>query len=213
MKIVSWNMGNTRSAWEALVQLGDVDIALLQEAPRLPSELHDYNDVDCRLWLEPHDASLGYPSVVAGHSSRVEVSFIVTLMRRIGDGQSHDLFTSEWRTLGAATVTPIDSVEPLTVVSMATGGDSFTRESGSPGRHEGIGSAHRLISNLARLVGRRSRVIAAGDWSINRGWSSGQRNPGTNVRPCTPRRPLTGCVPWAFAISSRRDGADISTLS
>ncbi len=97
---------------------------------------------------------------------------IATRTRRIGDACSHDFYTSEWRTLSAATVTPMDGVETLTVVSMATGGDHFTHESGSPSRREGIGSVHRLISDLARLVGRRSRVIAAGYWSINRGWSS-----------------------------------------
>jgi len=165
-------MAHTRIAWDTLVQMGDVDIALLQEAPRLPNELHDHVDVDCRLWLEPHDASLGYPSVIAGLSDRVDVSFIKTRVRRIDDAWSHDFFTSEWGTLGAATVTPIDGGESLTVVSMANSGDSFTRESGSPSRREGIGSVHRLISDLARLVGRRSRVIAAGDWSINPDWNS-----------------------------------------
>lgn len=62
--------------------------------------------------------------------------------------------------------------ELLIVISIAAGGDSSARESGSPSRREAIGAVHRLISDLARLVGRRSRVIAAGDWSIFRGWSS-----------------------------------------
>lgn len=172
MRLACWNMAHTRRAWEALVQMADVDVALLQEASRLPEELRHRVDVDHRLWREPHDDSLGYPSVVARLSDRVDVSFIATRMRRIDDAWSHDLFTSEWGTLGAATVTPIDGDESLTVVSMANGGDIFTHESGSPSRREGIGSVHRLISDLARLVGRRSRVIAAGDLSINHDWNS-----------------------------------------
>ncbi len=172
MRIVWWNMARKRRAWEALVQMADADIALLQEVSRLPGELRHRVDVDRRLWIEPHDDSLGYPSIVARLSNRVTTKFIATLTRRIGDAGSHDFYTSERGTLGAATVTPIDRDESLTGVSMANAGDSFTNESSSPSRREGIASVHRLISDLARLVGRRSRVIAAGGWSINRGWSS-----------------------------------------
>ena len=170
MKIVCWNMAHWRKSWDALVQMADVDIALLQEASRLPDELRHHVDVDHRLWPERHIAGLGYPSVVARLSSRVSVSFIAT--RRIGDHHSHDFYTSEWGTLGAAIVNPIDGDESLIVVSMAPVSNAFTRESGSPSRRECIGSVHRLISDLARLVGRQSRVIAAGDWAIYPGWST-----------------------------------------
>lgn len=30
MRIACWNMAHTRSEWEKLIQMGDVDIALLQ---------------------------------------------------------------------------------------------------------------------------------------------------------------------------------------
>ena len=169
MRIVCWNMAHSRKAWEALVQMDGADIALLQEASRVPEDLCGRVDVDHRLWPERHSAWLGYPSVVARLSDRVSISFIAT--RQIGGPYSHDFYTSEWGTLGAAVVTPADGDESLIVISMAAGGDDFTRESGSPSRREAIGSVHRLISDLARLVGRRSRVIAAGDLSIFRGWS------------------------------------------
>ena len=169
MKIVCWNMAHMRKAWDALLQMDDVDIALLQEASRVPEDLRHRVDVDYRLWPERQDAWLGYPSVVAQLSDRVKARFIAP--RQIGGPYSHDFYTSEWGTLGAAVVTEIDAGETIIVVSMAAGGDNFTRESGSPGRREATGSVHRLISDLARLVGRRSRVIAAGDWSIFRGWS------------------------------------------
>ena len=90
----------------------------------------------------------------------------------MGDAFSNDFYTSEWGTLGAAIVNPIDEGESLIVVSMAPYSNAFTQESGSPSRREPIGSLHRLISDLSRLVGRQSRVIAAGDWVIYPGWST-----------------------------------------
>ncbi len=170
MKIVCWNMAHSRRSWDALVQMADVDIALLQEASRVPDGLHQRVDVDHRLWPERHVASLGYPSVVARLSDRVGVKFIKT--GPMGDHFSHDFYTSEWGTLGPAIVTPIDGDESFILVSMAAAYNAFTQESGSPSRRECIGSVHRLISDLSRLVGRQSRVIAAGDWAINPGWSA-----------------------------------------
>ena len=176
MKIVCWNMAHSRKAWDALVQMEDVDIALLQESSRVPEDLRDRVAVDDKLWddhrLWPgrHMAALGYPSVVAQLSDRVSVRFIAT--GPMGDAFSHDFYTSEWGTLGAAIVSPIDEDESLIVVSMAPYSNAFTHESGSPSRSEPIGSLHRLISDLSRLVGRQSRVIAAGDWVIYPGWSA-----------------------------------------
>ncbi len=170
MKIVCWNMAHSRKSWNELLRMAGVDIALLQEASPLPDELRHDVEVDHRLWPDHHNASLGYPSVVARLSNRVSVSFIATLP--MGDHFSHDFYTSEWGTLGAAIVNPIDGDESLIVVSMAPAYNAFTRESGSPSRRECIGSVHRLISDLARLVGRQSRVIAAGDWVIYPGWSA-----------------------------------------
>ena len=176
MKIVCWNMAHSRKSWDALVRMPDVDVALLQEASRLPHDLCQTIDVDDRLWddhrLWPgrHDAALGYPSVVAQLSSKVNVRFIAT--GPMGDAFSRAFYTSEWGTLGAAIVSPIDEDESLIVVSMAPYSNAFTHESGSPSRREPIGSLHRLISDLSRLVGRQSRVIAAGDWAIHPGWST-----------------------------------------
>ena len=163
MKIVCWNMEAKRRSWEALVDMADIDVALLQEASRVPDDLRHRVDVDHRLWddrrLWPgrHTAA---PSVVARVSDRVSTSFIAT--GPMGGPFSRDFYTSEWGTLGAAVANSDDDDGPLIVVSMAAGGDNFTRESGSPSRREAIGSVHRLISDLSRLVGRRSRVIAVG---------------------------------------------------
>ena len=176
MKIVCWNMAHSRRSWDALVEMPDVDIALLQEASRMPDDLCGRINVDRRLWddhrLWPgrQEAALGYPSVVAGLSSKVNVRFIPTGPMR--GPFSNDFYTCEWGTLGAAVVTPSDGDEEIIVVSMAPYSNAFTHESGSPSRREPIGSLHGLISDLSRLVGRRSRVIAAGDWDIYPCWST-----------------------------------------
>ena len=170
MRIVCWNMAHSRKAWDALVQMADVDIALLQEASRVPDDLRHRVDVDHRLWPGRQKAALGYPSVVARLSSKVNVRSIAT--RPMADTYSNDFYTSEWGTLGTAIVSPIDQDESLIVISMAPYSNAFTQESGSPSRREPIGSLHRLISDLSRLVGRQSRVIAAGDWAIHPGWST-----------------------------------------
>ena len=117
MKIVCWNMAHSRKSWNELVRMAGVDIALLQEASRLPDELRHDVEVDHRLWPDHHNASLGYPSVVARLSNRVSASFISTLP--MGDHFSHGFYTSEWGTLGAAIVNPTDGDESLIVVSMA----------------------------------------------------------------------------------------------
>ena len=147
-----------------------VDIGLLQEVPRVPQELRNRVEVDERLWVADCGSPSGYPSVVARLSDRVSTWFVET--QSITRADSHDFYTSEWGTLGAATVKPVTGGDSITVISMAPAYNYHTRESGSPSRFEAINSVHRLISDLARLVGRRSKVVAAGDWTINRGWSS-----------------------------------------
>ena len=152
------------------MEMPDIDIGLLQETSRVPDEYRDRVDVDGRLWEADCGVAQGYPSVVARLSARMEARFIPT--RGINGAGSHDFYTSEWGTLGAAIVEPAGGGTPITLVSMAPAYNYYTRESGSPSRYETIDSVHRLISDLSRLVGRRSRVIAAGDWTINDGWSS-----------------------------------------
>ncbi len=170
MKILCWNMAHRLKTWEVLAGMPAIDIGLLQEATRVPDDLRDRVEVDDRLWEADRGSPQGYPSVVARLSDRVTARFIAT--RSIARADSHDFYTSEWGTLGAAMVQSAGGGDPITVVSMAPAYNYFTPESGSRSHCETIGSVHRLISDLARLVGRRSLVIAAGDWTINQGWSS-----------------------------------------
>ena len=63
-------------------------------------------------------AALGYPSVVA-QALRPSVRPLHRDSVRWAMPFSHDFYTSEWGTLGAAIVSPIDEDESLIVVSMA----------------------------------------------------------------------------------------------
>ena len=49
MKIVCWNMAHSRKSWNELVRMAGVDIALLQEASRLPEDLRNRVAVDDKL--------------------------------------------------------------------------------------------------------------------------------------------------------------------
>lgn len=179
MNILCLNMAHRRKSWDALAAMPEIDVGLLQEASRVPNEYRGLFEVDERLWESDCGSPRGYPSVVARLSERVDARFIRT--RSIPCAGGHDFYTSEWGTLGAAVVKPAGAGEPITLVSMAPCYNQYTRESGLPSRYETIDSVHRLISDLSRLVGKKSRVIAAGDWTINRGWSS-QTTPVRNKR-------------------------------
>ena len=179
MKIVCWNMAHRLKPWRSLLDMPGVDVGLLQEAAQIPEDLRERVSVDKGLWDSAPGPRSGFPSVVARLSDDVKVCPIEILA--IADAGRHDFYASEWGTLAAATVKPAGGGESITVISMAAGYNRFTHESGSPSRSETIGSVHRLISDLSRLVGKRSRVIAAGDWTINQGWSS-QSNPVWNRR-------------------------------
>ena len=71
MNIVCWNMAHSKKSWDALAQMADVDIALLQETPRVPDRLRDRIQVDERLWPKGSGRRVGHPSVVGRLSDRV----------------------------------------------------------------------------------------------------------------------------------------------
>ena len=178
-----------------------------REASRVPEDLRHRVDVDHRLWDGRHSDWMVYPSVVARLSDRVSTGFIETQL--IGDPYSHDFYTSEWGTLGAAVVNSNGEDEPLTVVSMAAGGDNFTHEVrlAKSSRGHWLGASADFGSIAAgRAVEAASLPLATGR-STEVGVAIRRRS-GTNARRCTFRRHLTGCEPWAFATSCPRDGAD-----
>ena len=220
MKIVCWNMAHSRKAWDALVQMEDVDIALLQESSRVPEDLRNRVAVDDKLWddhrLWPgrHMAALGYPSVVARLSDRVSVRFIAS--GPTGDAFSHDFYTSEWGTLGAAIVSPIDEDESLIVVSMAP---TPTLSHASRARRVAASPSARCIGCSPIFRAWSAARVASSPRAIGSSTQAGvliRLRSGTNARHCISRRPSTGCRRWAFAQvmpeGRRSDRGDVVTF-
>ena len=169
MKIVCWNMkwnGNRERAW-ALLREMDADIALLQEAGKPPPSVSDWAEVDPEPWriAGRTGTSVQWRSAVARLSDRVDIEWIES--KPIAQAGYYDFAVSRPGSLAAAIVTPKGG-SPLTVASMYAVWENYTRHSGRSSATLAAGSLHRMISDLTRLVGRRTRMIAGGDLNIYR---------------------------------------------
>ena len=164
MKIVCWNMkwnSNRDRAW-ALLRDMDADIALLQEAREPPPNVSDWAEVNPEPWRIT-GLNVKWRSVVARLSDRVDVEWIEA--KSIAEAGRYEFAVSRPGTLAAAIVTPKGG-SPLTVVSMYAAWEYCTPYSGRSSAKLAAGSVHRLISDLTRLVGSRTRMIAGGDLNI-----------------------------------------------
>ncbi|MYE06278.1 MAG: endonuclease/exonuclease/phosphatase family protein [Chloroflexi bacterium] len=166
MKVVSWNIAGRSAPWELVVEMleaREVDVALLQEARSPRKSIADLIEVDPGPW---NTAGVGvrrdWKAAVVVSRDRTDTSVHWVEARSIPEAGYHDLAVSRPGTLAAAVVTPADGL-PVTVVSMYAAAEGWTGESGRPSHNAWVGSAHRLISDLSRLVGKRTRLIAAGD--------------------------------------------------
>ncbi|MCY3558127.1 MAG: hypothetical protein OXH13_05735 [Chloroflexi bacterium] len=166
MKIVSWNIAGRAAPWDVVVEMleaGECDVALLQEARRPRPEIADLIEVDPGPW---NTAGVGvkrdWKAAVVVLKDRSDIGVKWIEAKSIPEAGNHDFAVSRPGTIAAAVVTLADGV-PLTVVSMYAAAERWTEESGRPSHSAWAGSAHRLISDLSRLVGKRTRLIAAGD--------------------------------------------------
>ena len=169
VKIVCWNMkwnSNRDRAW-ALLRDMDADIALLQEARKPPSSVSDWAEVNPGPWriAGRSGRSVQWRSAVARLSDRVDVEWINA--KSIEEAGSYEFAVSRPGTLAAAIVTPKGG-SPLIVASMYAAWENYTRHSGRSSATLAASSLHRMISDLTRLVGHRTRMIAGGDLNIYR---------------------------------------------
>ena len=169
VNIVSWNMAHKQESWRYLLDM-DMDIALLQEVCRPP------DDVAARLGVDPapwsprgQNRRVAWRTAIAVLSDRVTVEWLAA--EPIGREGGGELAVSSLGTLTAARVMP-RSGKPFVAVSIYA-------ELESPFRNDGSwiysdASAHRLVSDLAGLVGRQHghRIVAAGDLNLIRGYSA-----------------------------------------
>ncbi len=166
MKVVCWNMkwnSNHDEAW-ALLRGMDADIALLQEARKPPPSVDDWAEVNPEPWRMA-GRNVQWRSAVARLSDRVDVKWIEG--KSIAQSGDHDFAVSRPGTLAAAIVTPKGG-SPLTVVSIYAAWENYSRYSGRPSVTLAVSSLHRMISDLTRLVGPRTRMIVGGDFNVYR---------------------------------------------
>jgi hypothetical protein len=161
LRIVSWNMRRSQSAWDLLFADPLLDVALLQEAVRPQKRV---------LWSSPpieepwriQGYEQDFCAAVVGLSNRVKGQPLAN--RRIGDPEHERLAVSLPGTLAAAEVVCANG-ERITIVSVYAAWENRLHM-----KHQifADASAHRIISDLSALIysQHNHRIIVAGDWNI-----------------------------------------------
>lgn len=171
LRILTWNIARRADAWRSLLD-SDADIALLQEAAEPPPDVARQIDVDPAPWRTA-GAGLSRPwrTAVVRLSDRVEVQWIEA--KALADASPGELAVSRPGTLAAAIVA-LPAHAPLVVASMYAPWEK-PHELTRSGWIYADGSAHRVISDIAALVGRQEghRILAAGDLNILHGYGEG----------------------------------------
>ncbi len=167
IRVVSWNVAHRDAPWETLLEM-DADVALLQEASRPSVKLPSRVEIDPSPWHMASPGHTPWKAAVVKLSDRVQVDWIEG--ESIPEGEWDGFGVSRPGTLAAATVTPPDG-PPFVVASMYGFWENMHRSTGSSWKCAD-GSAHRLISDLSRLIGRATdhRIVAAGDLNVLYGY-------------------------------------------
>ena len=190
--VVSWNVAKKHEPWRQLLRM-NADVALLQEAGQVPSDVADKVDTgpvehwDSHVWnshwYEGRFKKLfdRWPMVVK-LSDRVEVEWFKQVSP-IGWTEQDEVAVSGIGTIAAARVTPRDgSTEPFIAVSMYArwiGSHPSVKTAWSVGYADS--SVHRIISDLSAFIGHENpqthRILAAGDLNIAHGYGDGGSPP------------------------------------
>ena len=172
IRLVSWNIAKKWEPWRELAEmarLGEVDVALLQEAGSPPGDVvHMVRYEDDVLWNRHlYDR---WPLVVQ-LSDRVDVERFrqVPPISELGE---NDIGVSGIGTMAAARVVPLSRPEEAFVVmSMYARWMKPHPSTCSPWRAGASDvSAHRILSDLTAFIGHedpsRHRILAAGDLNM-----------------------------------------------
>ena len=167
--VVCWNICKRRASWDELLAM-DADVALLQEAGKVPADLPSGIDTGSNTtsddqWNDLDDFDR-WPLVVK-LSDRVEVEWYKRVLPRFKATDSDEMYVSDIGTIAAARVIPRDQ-EPFIAVSMYA---RWLRPHVSVDTKWWAGysdaSTHRIISDLSTFVGDLDpgthRILAAGD--------------------------------------------------
>jgi len=168
VRIISWNIARRVEAWRQLLDSG-ADAALLQEAAEPPGDVAARIQVDAEPWSTAgRDVSRPWRAAVVGLSDRVKLEWLKPLaIEEAGPGE---LAVSRPGTLSAAQVDLVDGSRMI-LVSVYGAWEKPHASTGSTWIYAD-GSVHRLISDLAALVGRQQghRILVAGDLNILHGY-------------------------------------------
>ena len=167
-KIISWNIAGRLAPWHSLLEM-DADIALLQEAGQPPCDVAARIEVDPSPW-HTAGASLTrqWKAAIVRLSDRVQVEWIEG--KSIPEAGWEEFAVSRPGTLAVALITPPVG-EPFIVASTYGAWENMHHSTSSSWIYAD-GSAHRIISDLARLIGHktRHRILAAGDLNVLYGY-------------------------------------------
>ena len=178
-KLVSWNIAKRRNAWRELCKM-DVDVALLQEAGNVPSDVSEAVDDGPRANWDPQVWNADYGDrwstglserwyKIVKLSNRVEVERFKQASP-ISMPSKDEVAVSGIGTIAVARIIPQDG-QPFIAVSMWARW-MLPHESVNSNRRIGMPdvSAHRIISDISGFVGdydpSTHRIVVAGDFNI-----------------------------------------------
>lgn len=105
LRLVSWNISRRDEAWRALVEMEDIDAALLQEAGLPPDDVKEKVVLDLEPPWSTGGAGLNRPwrAAVVGLSNRVVMEPLAA--KAIDDAEPRELAVSRMGTLSVARLT------------------------------------------------------------------------------------------------------------
>ena len=165
-RIVCWNIGKRNSPWKELLEM-EVDVALLQEASRVPPGQRRPVELGPQYPWEPWEEGLyDRGAMVVKLSERVEIEWFKRVFP-ISVAKRDEIPVSGIGTIAAARVIPGEA-EPFIVVSMYARWIKPHVTTGTKWRvGYPDGSAHRIISDMSAFIGdidpSAHRILAAGD--------------------------------------------------
>ena len=171
--VVCWNVAKRHEPWRQLVKM-DADLALLQEAGRVPTDVAERVDTgpeehwNSLTWTAPGYEYDRWPMVVK-LSDRVEVEWFKQVAP-ISEPSDDEIAVSGIGTIAAARVTPKGGQSFIAVSMYARWIKPHvsTNSRWSVGYQDG--SAHRTISDLSAFIGSTDpashRILAAGDLNM-----------------------------------------------
>jgi exonuclease III len=171
MKLISWNIAGRKEAWHRLLDT-DADVALLQEAREPPPDVAAKTVVDTEPWLTyGSETKRPWRAAIVRLTNNVQIKWQTP--SSLENTKQSTFAVSRRGTIAVAEVVDSNS-RKYTLVSMYALWETPHNSINSHWIYADA-SAHRLISDLAALIGKQNnhRIIAAGDLNILYGYGEG----------------------------------------